>query len=125
MIAGTVNDSFEPIVDIGLIRNGDITIVPAVVDTGFSGDLCVSIRHIDAMDLEFSYVDRYELADGTIIAKDVFSGHAEFDGQRRDVDVILTDSPDTLIGGSMLQAHVLNVDYPGGTVRIEGRLAES
>jgi len=39
------------------------------------------------MDLEFSYVGRYELADGTIVTKDVFTGQAEFDGELRDVEV--------------------------------------
>lgn len=90
-----------------------------MIDTGFSGELCVSHQHIDVMSLEFSYVDRYELADGTIVAKDVFVGRAEFDGHQRDVDVIITDSPDNLIGGSMLQAHVLTVDYPARTIRLE------
>ena len=52
---------------------------------------------------EFIYVDRYELADGTIVTKDVFAGQAEFDGQFLDIDVILTDSADTLIGGSMMR----------------------
>ena len=74
MIAGVINDSFEPIVEIGLLRAGQTTTIPAVVDTGFSGYVCLSRYRIEAMDLEFSYVDRYELADGTVVAKDVCGG---------------------------------------------------
>ena len=85
MIAGVVNDSLELVVQIGLMRAGETTRIPAVVDTGFSGDLCLSRDQIEAMDLEFSYVDRYELADGTIVTKDVFAGQAEFDGQFLDI----------------------------------------
>lgn len=119
MIAGTVNDSLEPVVQIGLMRAGEPTTIQAVVDTGFSGDLCLSRDSIEAMDLDFSYVDRYELADGTIVTKDVFAGQAEFDGQLLDVDVILTDSTDTLIGGSMMRRHVVTVDYTLRVVHIE------
>ena len=61
MITKTVNDSFEPVVEIKLIRDGPTTTIPAVIDTGFSGDLCLSREQIDAMDLEFSWVDRFEL----------------------------------------------------------------
>ena len=64
---------------------GETTRTQAVVDTGFSGDLCLTRDQIEAMDLEFSYVDRYELADGTIVTKDVFAGQAEFDGQFLDI----------------------------------------
>lgn len=119
MIAGTVNDSLEPVIEICLVRSGQMTTITAVVDTGFSGDLCLSRDQIEAMQLEFSYVDRYELADGTIVAKDVFAGQAEFDGQLFDVDVILTDSADTLIGASMMRRHVLTVDYALRTVQLE------
>lgn len=51
------------------MRAGEPTTIPAVVDTGFSGDLCLSRARTEAMDLEFSYVDRYELADGKIVTK--------------------------------------------------------
>lgn len=101
------------------MRAGQTTMIPAVIDTRFSGDLCLSHQHLESMDLEFSYVDRYELADGTIVAKDVFAGRAEFDGELRLFDVILTDSRDTLIGGSMMKTHVLTVDYAAGTVHLE------
>ena len=101
------------------------TTIPAVVDTGFSGYVCLSRYRIEAMDLEFSYVDRYELADGTVVAKDVFAGRAEFDGQVLDVDVILTDSADTLIGASIMKRHVLTVDYTSGIVRLEPPASKS
>ena len=71
------------------------------------------------MDLEFSDVDRYELADGTIVAKDVFVGRAQFDGQLCGVDVILTDSSDTPIGGSMMKGHILKIHYTACTLRLE------
>ena len=51
MIAGVVNDSLELVVQIGLMRAGETTRIPAVVDTGFSGDLCLSRDQIEAMDL--------------------------------------------------------------------------
>ena len=37
MIAGTITDSLEPVVEISLLRASYTTKIPACVDTGFSG----------------------------------------------------------------------------------------
>ena len=41
MIEGYVNEALEPVVEIGLKCEDAITVIPAVVDTGFSGYLCL------------------------------------------------------------------------------------
>lgn len=40
MIEGQVNELLEPAVEIGLRRGDATTVVPTIVDTGFSGFLC-------------------------------------------------------------------------------------
>ncbi|MBI3301205.1 MAG: hypothetical protein HYZ72_03885 [Deltaproteobacteria bacterium] len=119
MVEGRVNENLEPVVEIGLQRRDTITTIQTVVDTGFSGTLCLAERHIDLLDLEFKFVERYELANGEVIVKDVFRGRVVFDEREQEVDLILTTSQDTLIGASLLQDYRLSIDYPGGTVRIE------
>lgn len=118
MVEGYVNDLLEPVVEIGLVQGGVITAISAIVDTGFSGYLCLSERHIDHVDMTFEFAEAYELANGEIIVRDVFQGTVWFDGVEREIQLILTASQDTLIGASLLQDYNLNVDYPGQTVRI-------
>ena len=103
MIEGYVNEALEPIVEIGL-RNGDlVTTASALVDTGFSGVLCLSEEHVDHIALTFEYAESYELANGDVIVKDVFQGSVVFGGEEREVDVIFTSSQDSLVGSSLLQ----------------------
>jgi clan AA aspartic protease len=115
---GRVTEGLEPVVEIGIRRGDTVTAVPAIIDTGFSGTLCLAERHVDQIDLEFKFVERYELANGEIIVKDVFRGKIVFVGQEQEVDLIFTTSQDTLLGASLLQHSKLIIDYPGCTVQI-------
>ena len=80
MIEGHVNEALEPVVEIGLKRGDTITAVLAVVDTGFSGYLCLAEQYIDQLDIAFKFVERYELANGEVVVKDVFRGSIVFNG---------------------------------------------
>jgi len=120
MVEGCVKEeSLEPVVEIGLKQGGTLTTIRAVVDTGFSGYLCLAERCVDQVDMTFEFAEPYELANGEVIVKDVFRGSIVFNGRELEVDLILTASQDTLIGASLLKDHTLSIDYPGGTVRIE------
>jgi clan AA aspartic protease len=118
MITGYVNEALEPVIEIGLKAADGLTQIAAVVDTGFSGELCLSEHLIDHLEMEFAFVERYELANGDVLVEDVYRGTIEFDGYEREVDLILTASTDSLIGASLLQAYTLNIDYPRRTVQI-------
>ena len=119
MITGYVNEALEPMIEIGLKAGERLTKIVAVVDTGFSGELCLSAQLIDRLAMEFAFVERYELANGEVLVEDVFRGTIEFDGQEREVDLILTASTDSLVGASLLQAYILHIDYPRRIVEIE------
>lgn len=120
MIEGCVKEeSLEPVVKIGLRQGDTLTTIQAVVDTGFSGYLCLAERCVDQVDMTFEFAEPYELANGEVIVKDVFRGSIVFNGRELEVDLILTASQDTLIGASLLKDHKLSIDYPGGSVRIE------
>jgi len=67
----------------------------------------------------FKFVERYELANGEVIAKDVFRSSIVFDGREQEADLILTTSRDTLIGAALLKDYQLSIDYPRRAVRIE------
>jgi len=119
MIVGAVNEALEPVIEIGLKQSEAITMIPAMLDTGFSGYLCLAEDHVEKVDIVYAFAEPYELADGEVIVKDVFRGSIVFDGREHQVDVILTASQDTLIGASLLQDYRLEIDYPRRTVHIE------
>lgn len=119
MIRGYVNEALEPVIEIGLKQGEATESIPTVVDTGFSGYLCLSKRHAEKIELIFHHVERYELANGEIVAMDVFRGTIVFDGYEREVDIILTASKDTLIGAAILSDHLLTINYPERTVQVE------
>ena len=119
MIEGRVNEFIEPVLEIGLKRGSTVTMIPALVDTGFSGYLCLSEWYIDQLEMSFKFVERYELASGEVIVKDVFVGSVVFDGREQEVDCIVSASQDTLIGASLLKDYEVRVNYPKRTVQIE------
>jgi len=119
MIQGRVNQAREPIVDIGLVGTARVKTVPAIVDTGFTGDLCVAEQQAGHLDMAFVDVGRYRLANGEAIDEEIFRATILLDERQHEVDLILTDSPDTLIGASLLRDYELSIDYPRRTVRIE------
>lgn len=110
--------------EIGLVQGDTVTTIPAIVDTGFSGYLCLSERHINHVSMTFEFAEAYELANGEVIIRDVFQGSVVFDEWEQEIQLILTASDDTLIGASLLQDYSLNIDYPGRMVWIE-RATES
>ena len=124
MIKEYMNEALEPVVELGLKRGDVITTISAVVDTGFSGYLCLAERRVDELDMTFEFAEPDELANGEVVVKDVFQGSIVFDGCEQGVDLILTASEDTLIGASLLKDYKLTVDYPKRTVRIERMVDE-
>jgi clan AA aspartic protease len=118
MIRGRVRAGLEPVIDLGLVQGDTVTVIPAVIDTGFSGMLCLAERYLEQMALGFQFQERYELANGEIVRQDVFAGHVVFAGRTQEVEVITTASQDTLIGAALLQAYTLTIDYPNQQVRL-------
>jgi len=119
MIKGEVTEALDPVIEIGLKDGETVSMIEAIVDTGFSGYLCLSEQWVDKLDMSFGFVESYEMANGEIITRDVFRGVIRFDGQERGVDVILTTSDDTLIGASLFKEYLVAIDYPRRHVRME------
>lgn len=67
MIEGKVTEALDPIVEIGLKREESTSTIEAIVDTGFTGYLCLSERWVDKLDMTFKFVERYEMANGDLI----------------------------------------------------------
>ena len=119
MIQGYVTEALDPVIEIGLQRGEATESIPTIVDTGFSGHLCLSNQHKDKIEMVFHHVERYELANGEVVVMDVFRGTIMFDEREQEVNLILTASEDTLIGAALLRDHLLTVNYPKRTVQVE------
>ena len=56
--------------------------MPAILDTGFNGQVSLARRVVDELDLPLTYEGtvQVELASGMVIEEDVYSGTIHFDG---------------------------------------------
>lgn len=118
MIRGRVSPGLEPVLELGLVQGDTVTGIPAVIDTGFSGMLCLAERYLAQRTLLFKFAEQYELANGDLMRQQVFAGRIVWDGREQEVEVITTASQDTLIGATLLQPYTLTIDYPNQAVRL-------
>lgn len=121
MIRGRVTDLLEPLIGLVLKGAGRLKEIEVIVDTGFSGHLCLSLRYIADISIEYAFTDEFELADGSTVSEDVFLGKVIFGGEEKEIFVIFTASEDSLIGASLLADHVITIDYPRRGVVINRR----
>ena len=118
MIRGVVIDH-SPYVDVEVFGNHGQTVVTALLDTGFSADLCLPIEIGITLGLELWDVVETELADGTLNLEPSYSAHINWNGELRMVDVILKYSDEALLGTGLLEGKSVNIDFRTGEVIIE------
>jgi hypothetical protein len=83
--------------------------------------LGLPIRLAVQLGLELIGEQLIELADGMQRNELVFAGSVRFFGETRDVQIMLTDSEDALIGTGLLNYHPLAIEFPGGQVKVRSR----
>ncbi len=119
MIRGYVDKQLQAKVPLAVLAaSGQETILEVVVDSGFNGELCVSMHQINKMALTFSHFEEYELGNGKVVKQDIFRGKIIFDGKQQPVDVLVSKSRDTLIGAALMTDKKLEIDYANENVRI-------
>ena len=119
MIQGYVDQYLQAKVPISILsKSGKISALDAVVDTGFSGHLSISIYEINKMGLTFSHSEKFEFGDGRRAEQSVYLGQLIFDNQRFLANALISKSRDTLIGAALLVNKKLEIDYPNNSVRI-------
>lgn len=117
-IRGYVDDFYQAIVTVTVRGSRTSVTLDMVLDTGFSGDICLPIPIATQLGLELITTQHYELADGTVEEKLVFLGHVVF-GEEKPVTVVLTDSENALFGTGLLTNVKLYIDFIAKTVEIE------
>lgn len=116
---GYVNQAYEAVIPIVIKYGNKLKSVNAVIDTGFTGFLCIPSSMIAELELPWSYRDRVTLGDGSETLFDVHDATVIWDGQIREIEVNSANT-DPLLGMKMLRGFRLQVDtVQGGLVMIE------
>ncbi len=93
--------------------------VDAVVDTGFTGALCLPPERVRSLSLPLVGRGIAVLADGRAVETSVHRARVVWHGRERVVRVLATEGG-PLVGMALLRGSRLTVDAaPGGAVRIE------
>jgi clan AA aspartic protease len=114
MLQGRLREDGQAIVELEIVcRDGSSRTVPAVIDTGFNGQVSLSRQVVNKLDLPLTYEGtiEVELANGNVIEEDIYSGTVRFDGQEVVAEIILTDAADTFIGTGLLTGKVLQINF--------------
>ncbi len=103
-LRGLITDDRLPLVsDFYVVGAEQDTPVQAILDTGFSG-MVVLPRSMQALgQFTSSGYASFELADGTIVREELFSGIVRINRRRLEVVVSFTDSRIGLIGMALIE----------------------
>ena len=120
MLHGWLTDDGVPV--IGLPVGGRVW--PAVVDTGFNGDLELPTALRDQLVVRPAGTVESELAGGRKVSEPAFEVELPFDGATVRVLATFADVPDILLGTRLLKNHRLTISFPAGTLTLERELAD-
>lgn len=115
MIRGTVTADGEPIVLLPVAAQT----WPAIVDTGFSGDLELPDALRPFVNPRSSGQVYSVLGGGQSVIEDLYAVDFPFDGRSVVADATFVSSGQILLGGHLMRFHRLTVDYPAQTVLLE------
>jgi clan AA aspartic protease len=90
-IHGKVTAAREPVVVFQTLP--DKRKISVIVDTGFSGELCLPPSLIRNMGFERVGREAYVLADGQIVHADIHKAEIDWLSRRRPVEIIALDNP--------------------------------
>jgi len=120
MIKGEISVSGSPILKAKIIGSRAEIVTDGILDTGFTGHLCLPITTAVSLGLELIDVENVELADGTIIEDEpVFSGRMEWGGEIIKTRIVLTKSADALLGTALLRGMEVKLNYSTNEVVVE------
>ncbi len=119
MMTGTVNADLEPLLRLTVQdAGGQPHDVEAVIDTGFNGFLTLPPPLIAALGLPWIYPQPGQLADGSVLAFDVYMATVDWHGQTRSVEVEAVEAK-PLLGMALMEDSELRIQVvPNGSVTI-------
>jgi clan AA aspartic protease len=119
VISGTVTDRHATVTLRFLLANGSTVPIEFVIDTGFTGELCLPLEAVSLMGLTFRHDTFANLADNREVSLPLHEASVLWDGIERDVLVIATGRR-PLLGTAMLDEQELVIQFTeGGLVTID------
>jgi clan AA aspartic protease len=100
-IHGTVTSAREPVIVLETLPTRRK--ISLIIDTGFSGELCLPLRMIKSLGFQQYGREPFVLADGRIVRANVYKGQVRWFNKRQPVEVIALDNPRGLLGTQILQ----------------------
>lgn len=120
MIRGEVNEDGVPVVAISLGHKN----WPAIIDTGFNGDLELPEELRSQLNPKFVFRARSLLAGGQSIDEDCYLIDFPFDGRTVTAEATFSIGSEILIGTQLIAEYRLQIDFVAGTVEMERLDAE-
>jgi clan AA aspartic protease len=118
IVTGTVDEFGHPKIPLTVTGLRGRVTMAATVDTGFDGYLCLPTEIAIQIGLELSGRLVVELADGSRRTTLVFAGTVTVGENAKDVDIILTEADEPLVGTGLLAETALTIDFPQRTVEL-------
>ena len=119
MISGTVTDRQATVTLTFLLPNGSRVPIEFVVDSGFTGELCLPPEAVALMGLPFRHDTFANLADNSEVMLSLHEAIVLWDGIERDILVLATGRR-PLLGTALLDEQELVIQFvEGGLVTID------
>lgn len=109
----------RPTIDVEVIGSKSRAKFKALIDTGFSGGICIPSKTAEELGLVLIGEEEFELANGQWITQFFFGGKVHFLGKTEEASIIVSKSPTALIGADLLKDCQLTIDYPANKVRLK------
>jgi clan AA aspartic protease len=102
-----------------LLANGSRVPIEFVIDTGFTGELCLPLEAVSLMGLTFRHDTYANLADNSEVLLSLHEAIVLWDGVERDVLIVATGRR-PLLGTALLDEQELVIQFTdGGLVTID------
>lgn len=110
MISGIVTNRHATVTLTFLLPNGSTVPIEFVIDTGFTGELCLPVEAVSLMGLIFRHDTFANLADNSEVSLPLYEASVFWDGVERDVLVIATGRR-PLLGTALLDEQELVIQF--------------
>jgi clan AA aspartic protease len=119
VISGIVTSRQATVILTFLLSNGSRVPIEFVIDTGFTGELCLPLEAVSLMGLTFRHDTFANLADNTEVSLPLHEATVLWDGVERDVLIVATGRR-PLLGTALLDEQELVIQFTdGGLVTID------